>query len=209
MEVTDGSTLVKTEGYTAIEIEEPKIRHWLMPLHYFYQKRGLDLPPLTFLDGATMPDPERTLLVHDDDMTPTLARHHGEALGLRVLGCERSDDYLLRMVVLETIGTRVPVEYGAIGIDLGRFEADVQRLIVEGVEPLGGILGERAVPHVSQPRGFFAISCDSLVSEALDMVAGSELFGRCNQLSDAEGLVFADIVEILPEQGGAERGVGA
>ncbi|MEM7146146.1 MAG: hypothetical protein AAF591_13490 [Verrucomicrobiota bacterium] len=200
---------MKTEGYTAIEVAESKLMHWLMPLHYFYEKRGLVLPPVTFLDGVTMPDPERELLVHDRDMTPTLADYHADGLGLRVLGVERSDDYLLRMVILETLGTREPVEFGAIGIDLGRFEPEVRRLIEEGVEPLGGILNDKGMPHTSEPRGFFAISCDSLVSEALNAVAGTELFGRCNQLSDADGVVFADIVEVLPEHGGAKMGGGA
>jgi hypothetical protein len=195
---------LKAEGYRTIEVEESKAMHWLMPMHYFYAKHELELPPVVFIEGGSMPDPERELLVHDADMTPTLAAYHGSALGLSVLEHECSDEYLLRMVVLETLEARRPVEFGAIGIHLEKFEPEVRRLIVEGEEPLGGILGDYAVPHVSQPRGFFATTCDEIVSEALDEMPGTELFGRCNQLADAEGIVFADIVEILPQHGGTE-----
>jgi hypothetical protein len=200
---------VKTEGYRTIEIEDSMAMHWMMPLHFFYAKHETKLPPVTFLDGETMPEPERELLVHDADMTPTLSAFHSGVLGLSVLEHDRSDDYLLRLVVLETLEGRRPVEFGAIGIRLESFEPEVSRLIVEGEEPLGGILGDYAVPHLSQPRGFFAIPCDDLVSEALDEMPGTELFGRCNQLADAEGIVFADIVEILPQHGGTKPSFGA
>jgi hypothetical protein len=200
---------VETEGYSKIKVEKSKAMHWLMPLHFFYAMHEASMPSIAFIEGETMPQPERDLLVHDADMTPTMSRFHASTLGLSVLEYERNDDYLLRKVVLETLGSRKPVLFGAIGIRLEMFEPEVSRLIIEGEEPLGGILADYAVPHLSQPRGFFAVKCDEFVSEALDEMPGTELFGRCNQLADAEGIVFADIVEILPRCDEAERGFEA
>ncbi len=170
-----------------------------MPMQFFYARENLPLPDLEFIDGGEMPEPERKLLVHDFDMTPTLEDFHGSKLGLRVFQKDRSDDYLLRLVVLETTEDQRPVEFGAIGIRLEAFTDQVRELIVQGKEPLGGILQREKLGHKGKPRAFLRVWADKLVSEALGVPLGTELYGRCNQLMDADGIVFADIVEILPK----------
>ena len=39
----------------------------------------------------------------------------------------------------------------------------------------------------------------------LEIREGETVYGRCNQLLDSEGIVFADIVEILPRSNESER----
>ena len=56
------------------------------PLDEFYARSGLPLPPLEQVDGETVPEPYKTLLVHRNDMTPTLEDFHGRSVHLRVLG---------------------------------------------------------------------------------------------------------------------------
>lgn len=174
----------------------------LMPLHFFYARDGRVMPAFHFIPGEEMSEPERELLVHDKDMTPRLSNFHGSRLVLRVWEHELQEAYLLRLVLLETEEERRPVEFGAIGIHLDRFAAPVRKLIEEGEEPLGGILERFEVPHCGQPRAFFSVEADGLVSEALGSSEGDLLYGRCNQLVDPDGLALADIVEILPGKGG-------
>ncbi|MFV1996178.1 MAG: hypothetical protein ACC661_12140 [Verrucomicrobiales bacterium] len=174
----------------------------LMPLHFFYARDGREMPVFRFIPGQEIPEPERELLVHDTDMTPRLSSFHQSRLVLRVWESELQDAYLLRLVLLETEKGRRPVEFGAIGIDLDKFAAPVRRLIEQGQEPLGGILERFEVPHRGNPRAFFSVEADDLVSEALGGSAGDLLYGRCNQLIDPDGLVLADVVEILPGKGG-------
>lgn len=173
----------------------------LMPLQFFYAREGMPLPKIRFIGGDEMPEPEKTLLVHDTDMTPKLADYHDSALVLRLLQKEFNDDYLLRLVDLVTVGEGKIVEFGAIGIRVEAFPKRVRGLIRDCVLPLGGILKDEKVPHSGKPGAYFEVCADKLISEALQEPLGARLYGRCNQLMDKDKLVLADIVEILPAKG--------
>jgi hypothetical protein len=170
----------------------------LMPLLYFYAQQDRSLPEIHFITGAEMPEPDRHLLVHDADMTPRLRSFHGCPITLSVVQAEHAADYVMRQVVLRRASDHAPVEYGAIGIHLDGFPAEVRALIASGAAPLGGILEEAAVPHRSAPHAYFEVRADAHIAMLLNCAEGSLLHGRCNALSFPDGIVFADIVEILP-----------
>ncbi|MFT5467475.1 MAG: hypothetical protein ACI8UO_002579 [Verrucomicrobiales bacterium] len=173
--------------------------HWLMPLHFFYERRGLELPGLDFIDGAEMRDGDQQLLVHENDMTPTLTEHHGTELGIQVLDKEVSEAMILRLVILRRHDNLLPVECGAIAIHLEHFEPEVRELIRDCQIPLGGILQTHEIPHYGRPRGFFQLEADELIANALGEDVGQVLSGRCNELCNPEGFALADVVEILPQ----------
>ncbi len=183
---------------SSIQVRPELALSWLMPLHFFYERRNLDLPPLEFIEGANMPEPDRSLLVHERDMTPTLAKFHGTPLSLEVLDKEFSDDYLLRLVILRRKDNLMPVECGAIGIHLEMFDPEPRQLIREGFVPLGAVLEQQKIPHYGSPRGYFRVCADEIVAHALGEDVDKMLYGRCNELSFPDGYAFADIVEILP-----------
>lgn len=171
----------------------------LMPLHFFYAQEGRDLPPVEFVAASDLPENERELLVHDHDMTSTLGEYHHSGLGLNVIAREQSPDYLMRMVVLERLrAPRIPVEFGAIGIRLEFFTEPARQQVLAGERPLGAILEEEGLHYHSAPRAFFRVRSDALIAELLAEREGTILWGRCNCLSDCQGVNFADIVEILP-----------
>lgn len=173
------------------------LSRWL-PLHFFYAQQERQLPAVDFLDADKIPDPQNSLLVHDSDMTSTLTRFHGSRLNLKVLCSEHSDDYLMRMVVLERIDNKQPVEFGAIGIHLEKLESPLRDSVLSQKDPFGGLLEEHQVDYRSRPKGFFRLSADELIADALQQILPADLYGRCNELTDPEGFVFADIVEVLP-----------
>lgn len=179
--------------------------HWLMPLHYFYERDGESLPDFTFLPGHQVPYPYRSLLVHENDMTPTLAAFHHSKLYLDVLDREVAESYLLRCVILRTAASDIPVEFGGIGIHLDGFTPEVRAAILEENAPLGAILGEFGVPHHGSPETFFSVPADDIIGRALAQPEGATLYGRCNQLVDRDGMTIADIVEILPRNDESER----
>ena len=168
----------------------------LMPLTFFYERLQLPLPSVEFLPGDALPQPQQHLLVHESDMTPRLREQHGNAPVLEVISIERTDEYLIREVVLNCQAR--PIEYGAIGIHLGGFNPPVQALIVAGQEPLGAILETHIIPHTSVPTAYFTLLADQHMAKLLDTTVGTTLFGRCNTLCHADGMVIADIVEVLP-----------
>lgn len=180
---------------------------WLLPFHFFYERAGLDLPDFRFLNGDEVPYPYRSLLVHTNDMTPTLAAFHHSRLYLDVHAHEASEAFVMRLVSLRSVATDAPVEYGAIAIQLGGLPPEVADEVVAGRKPLGALLGEYGVEHVGAPLAYFAVPADEWIGKALGQRSGEILYGRCNQLLDRDGMVFADIVEILPRSNESEEWV--
>lgn len=176
----------------------PLALYWLMPLRFFYERRGLPMPPIRFLTNTLPPEPQCTLLVQEGDMTPILTRYHGSPLGLEVLERETGQNYLLRLVNLRRLDNSRAVECGAIGIQLSRFAPGPRARIEAGEVPLGDILHQEQIAHRGNPRGFFEIRADALIASALGEDEGTVLYGRCNELSFPDGISFANVVEILP-----------
>ena len=172
----------------------------LMPIQFYYLQGGRTVPEFEFIDGGAMPEPYVGLLVHDRDMTPTLAQFHDSEIHLDVLSHEESGTYLMRSVVLKN-GEGNPVEFGAIGIRLEVFNEPLRKEIVGGSAPLGGLLEKHRFPHSSHPKAYFQVRADDYIARHLEIPEGMLVYGRCNSLTGSDGLTFADIVEILPSHG--------
>ena len=181
--------------------------NWLLPFHFFYEKAGLELPDFRFLPGEEVVYPYRSLLVHSNDMTPTLAAFHHSKLYLEVHEHESSDAFVMRLVTLHAAASDVPVEFGAIAIQLSGLPEEMQSEVIAGGKPLGALLGEFGVEHYGSPAAYFSVPADERIAKGLHQRPGEVLYGRCNQLLDREGIVFADIVEILPRSNESETWV--
>jgi len=168
------------------------------PLDEFYAQSGRSLPPCEQIDGELVPEPYKTLLVHENDMTPTLENFHGRGVHLRLLGREQRGNEYFRQVVLQLEGTEQPVEFGAIKIHLERFSPTVRRRILQEQWPLGHILKDFSIPHASRPSAFLRIASDPLINSALGLTGAQVLFGRRNTLFNPSKRPLAEIVEILP-----------
>src|SRR6266700_1755185 len=107
------------------------------PLAEFYARSGLALPPLDQVDGEALPEPYKTLLVHERDMTSTLENFHKTGIHLRLVSRQQKGDEYFREVVLVRDGSEDPVEFGAIKINLNRFPEKARRQILEERFPLG------------------------------------------------------------------------
>jgi chorismate-pyruvate lyase len=168
------------------------------PLDEFYALAGMPLPPLNRIDGEAVPEPYKTLLVHRNDMTPTLERFHERSIHLQVLGRRRTHDSYFREVVLRLDETDEPVEFGAIKINLALFAPAARDQILQERLPLGHILQEYKIPHTSRPSAYLRLASDKLINEVLGMTGAHVLYGRRNTLLDPQERPLAEIVEILP-----------
>ena len=175
-----------------------KVVPYAFPLDSFYARAGLPLPKLEPVDPAKMPEPYRSLLVHNNDMTPTLSAFHARIIHLRVLSREHRDGYYFREVVLVADGSNQPVEFGAIRIHLAQFAPAARRHILDERIPLGELLRVHAVTHSSRPKAFFRLKADALIRNALGLTRPERLYGRRNSLLDTTERPLADVVEILP-----------
>lgn len=171
----------------------------LQPLLRFYVQSGEGMPRILFIEGESMPEPYRHLLVHRSDMTPRLSDFYQSEIGLEVLRKDKDStrDELTREVILRR-SDGVPVEFGAIRILIHRLPEPVAEEVRAGERPLGGILQSHRLPHTSAPQAYFQVAADSLMAQMLACDEGTTLYGRCNVLSLPDDVPFAEIVEILP-----------
>jgi chorismate-pyruvate lyase len=168
------------------------------PLDEFYALANRELPPIEQVPGDEVPEPYRSLLVHQHDMTPTLETFHADRIHLKVISRQHRGDFYFREVVLLTERAQKPVEFGAIKINLALFPAPARRLILEEQEPLGTILAESKISHTSRPKAFLQLQADAFIKGALKLRGAPVLYGRRNTLFDPQQRALAEIVEILP-----------
>jgi len=176
----------------------PAVLPWAYPLDEFYAQAGLPLPPIEQVRGEAVPEPYRSLLVHQKDMTPTLEQFHGGSIHVHVLRRDQRNGFYFREVVLEKDADDTPVEFGAIKINLNLFEPKARQLILAEREPLGHILASCGVVHSSRPKAYLRIEADDLMGHALRVERRAVLYGRRNTLFDPQNQSLAEIVEILP-----------
>ena len=171
---------------------------FVYPLDEFYARAGLTLPPVERLSGDQVPEPYRELLVHDNDMTPTLEKFHGGDIHLRILNREQRGDFYFRQVVLQMDGSNQPVEFGANKVSLALFPPKARQLILEERVPLGRILKDCALAHSTTAKAFFRVTPDALICDVLGLDTRSDLYGRKATIVDAQKRPLSEIVEILP-----------
>jgi len=168
------------------------------PLDEFYARSGAHLPPVQEIEGEAVPQPYRSLLVHESDMTSTLENFHRDRVHLKVHAREVRGDSYFRAVVLELDKSLKPAEFGCIRIQLQNFPNPAREEILRAYRPLGGILREFELEYVSRPKAFLRIASDPLMNRLLQLSGAQVLFGRRNTLFDTRGNTLAEILEILP-----------
>jgi chorismate-pyruvate lyase len=169
----------------------------LHPLPLLYDMAAQPLPDFELVDAKALPAAAHRLLVHTGDMTSKLEEFFHNEMALRVLQCDHTADHYRREVVLYCEKSGQSVEYGAIEIELASFDEAIRAEIISGHAPLGGLLNRHAVRYRSRPRGFLRVAPDMRLAEMFQLPAPVSLYGRTNQLLDAQDRVLASIVEVL------------
>ena len=171
------------------------------PLSEFYAHAKVPMPPIEIISGDTVPEPFKSLLVHHNDMTPTLEAFHKSEIHLEIINRERRGDFYFREVVLRLHRSEAPVEFGAIKVYIGRFPEEAQDLISQEYVPLGRILKDCGLSHRTEARAFLRVQSDDLIAEKFELTTPAVLFGRKAVISDSQGRPLSEIVEILPPIG--------
>lgn len=169
----------------------------LHPLPLFYAAAGRTLPEFEIIEPSVLPHEAHRLLVHSGDMTSKLEDFFADEMILSVIQREHSPTHYRREVLLQCTKTALPVEYGAIEISLDAFDEPLRSEIVAARLPLGGLLNRYEVRYRSEPRAFLRIAPCAYLAELFQIALPVTLYGRSNQLLDANNRVLAQIVEIL------------
>jgi chorismate-pyruvate lyase len=174
---------------------DPKLFY---PLNEFYEHEGLTLPRFVRVEGRDVPEPYKSLLVHENDVTPTLAAAYGRKIQLRILRKRRRHDVFSREIILEPEGDGRKILFGAIKIYLERFTPEARQLILECKQPFGTILQEQGIVHSSRPEAYIQVEADEVINEALGLTGHAVLYGRRSALWNASQRALAQVLEILP-----------
>jgi chorismate-pyruvate lyase len=176
----------------------PAVANVAYPLSEFYAHAKLTPPRLEMIPGDSVPEPYRLLLVHANDMTPTLETFYKSDIHLEILGRERRGDFYFRKVLLHLKSDEKVVEFGANKIYVARFPEEARDLILEDSVPLGRILKDCAVRHRTEAKAFLRVESDEFISTAFELTQPVTLYGRKAVIADMQGRPLSEIVEILP-----------
>ncbi len=169
----------------------------LYPLDEFYKRNEIKLPPFTFVEPDSIPEPYHQLLCHKEDMTSVLQSYHQQKIHLGLIEFIEDGNSILRRVSLLREDHKI-VEFGAIEINMALFPDAARMEIRNSYTPFGAILEKYQVEYKSNPRGYFQINSDEIINRSLNLQGSHLLFGRVNQIRNLQDLSLASVVEILP-----------
>ena len=202
---SNGDYMLSRDGLMCVdaflpEFFLPRHRHVLYPLNEFFEIDGRALPSARELPPEKLPEPYRSLLCHDSDMTTTLETHHGGKMHVEALAVEVGEISCAREVLLQLDNSNRAVAYGAIKIQLEYLPEPARQLILENTEPLGRVLIDHDIAFESRPILYFRIMPNEGIRQLLNAAPGKALYGRRNVLMHPDGNIIAEIVEILPKK---------
>lgn len=137
-----------------------------------------DLPDFALLPAARVPEPFRTLLVHEHHMTVTVEAHHGDLVDVRVLATRRHEPYYSRKIILTTQKEGKVVLFGIVRINLDFCTPVVREKILEEKTPLGRILIEHKVLRRIEPTAYFRVNPGPEQLGWFELAGSRPMYGR-------------------------------
>ena len=172
-------------------------RRQYSPLEVAYQQAGITPPELVPIAETHLPEPYRTLLVHEGEMTRTLEEHVGGRVGIRVLSTRaRAPHYVRRVLLVEEASGR-PVAMGAVRLRIQALPPALRAQILRGRVPLGRLVRSAGLDFLSRPTGYLAVTPNPELMGLFWMKTPDRLYGRRTDVL-VRSRKIGEIVEILP-----------
>jgi hypothetical protein len=172
-------------------------------------RRGPALPDLYHLFAADTPPPEhellapdalpqpyRSLLVHEHHMTVTVEAHYGSLVDVVVLARRRDGDSYARKILLKLQSDGRIVQSGIARVRLDFCSEPVQQAILAERTPLGRILIEHDVLRRIEPTAFFRVRPGPYLRNWFGRPDPFETYGRLG-IIHCDGQPAIDLLEVL------------
>ncbi|MEE8169836.1 MAG: hypothetical protein V3T70_04745 [Phycisphaerae bacterium] len=153
-------------------------------------------PDFTTVEAADVPDGFKTLLVHNNSMTRTLAAYHDRPVDLRVLTVRQSQDVYRRKILLTPRGSDCVVELGVARIELSLLPAAAREDVLAQRIPLGDILAAHGIDGPTEPRWFLRFEPGASPLGDLGGGWSGPSYGRLGAIHK-DGHAMIDVLEIV------------
>lgn len=136
--------------------------------------------------SALVPEPYKTLLVHESHMTVTMENYHNSSVDVRILARSHEGDIYSRKIVLVKSGTDQVVQFGIVRFDFQYVTDVVRDEILAGELPLGRVLINHNVLRHIDLGAVLRITAGPELAKLFPMEPGGVTYGRlatifCNQ----------------------------
>lgn len=129
--------------------------------------------------GSLVPEPYKSMLVHDRHMTITMEQYHGCAVDVHVLDRTTDADGIYgRKIILTRHGTDIPVQFGIVRFDFQYVTDAVRQEIISEETPLGRVLINHNVLRHIDLGAILKIKAGPGLAEHLKMEPGQTTYGR-------------------------------
>ena len=135
---------------------------------------------------ALVPEPYKSLLVHESHMTVTMENYHKSSVDVRILDLKHEGNIYSRKIVLVKSGTDEVVQFGIVRFDFQYVTDVVREEILAGKIPLGRVLINHNVLRHIDLGAVLRITLGPGLAELFQMEPGGVTYGRmatifCNQ----------------------------
>ncbi len=145
--------------------------------------------------GALVPEPYKTLLVHEHHMTVTMEEFHGSRVNVTVLADSLDGDVYTRKIVLSRVSDGVPVQFGLVRFNFQYVTQVVRDELLAKQIPLGHVLIRHNVLRHIDLGAVLKIRAGAELAELLQMPANEITYGRLATIF-CNGLPAVDLLEI-------------
>jgi chorismate-pyruvate lyase len=167
-------------------------------LHTLFQL----FPPSSYLrefdiiDPAEMPQPYRSLLVHEHHMTVTVEAHHGSSVDVQVLEKRRDGDSYARKILLAKQSDGRVVQFGLVHIWLNYCSPEVRAELLAEQTPVGRILINHNVLRRIEPTDYLRAMPGPEMMQWFGLQAPEAAYGRL-ALIHCDGKPAIELLEIV------------
>ncbi len=157
---------------------------------------GDGIPSAESVTATEMPEPYRSLLVHNHHMTVTVERFYADTVDVKVIESRTDFGFYCRKILLTLTHTGRVVQLGIVRINLSLLAPIVREQIVEEKTPLGRVLIQNEVLREVQPTGFVSVKPDRQLCDWFKTSASTTLYGRLG-IIHTDGKPAIEVLEVL------------
>jgi hypothetical protein len=128
--------------------------------------------------SSTVPEPYKSLLVHEHHMTVTMEQHHNCTVDVEVLAELLEGESYAREIILRNHATRQVVQYGLIRFDFQYVTKSVKDQILAKQTPLGRVLILHNVLRHIDLGAILELKTGPRLTDIFECPPGSKTYGR-------------------------------